>query len=104
VILSSAPTFSAKVLLLGSPITFCIGADTAERLPLPKYYGGEEGAECARQLLASHGVKFLVAGRVQPNASFVDCIESLVPQSWAPMFEMISFRDDISSTEIRKRQ
>lgn len=68
IVLSSAPTFVEKVRLLGRQrprLVFCVGVDTAERLPRPQYYGGTaEGAEAARRVFEEGHVKFLVAPRL----------------------------------------
>jgi hypothetical protein len=62
--LTRAPTFLEKSRLFPST-TFVIGADTAERLVAPKYYGGDEARmHVALEEIANSGSSFLVAVRV----------------------------------------
>src|SRR5258708_874245 len=62
--LTRAPTFVEKSRLFPGTI-FVVGADTAERLFGPKYYGGDEGLMLAAlEEIANSGSSFLVAVRI----------------------------------------
>src|SRR4029077_20919800 len=62
--LTRAPTFLEKSRLFPSA-TFVIGADTAERLVAPKYYGDDEARmHDALEGIANSGGCFLVAVRI----------------------------------------
>ncbi len=62
--LTRAPTFLEKSRLFPGT-TFVIGADTAERLVAPKYYGDDEARmHVALEEIASSGSSFLVAVRI----------------------------------------
>src|ERR1051325_6102951 len=64
--LTRAPTFLEKTRLFPGTI-FVVGADTAERLFLPKYYGNDEARmRLALEEVASSGARFLVAVRLDP--------------------------------------
>lgn len=99
-ILSSAPTFAQKAHLLSSPtrdpLTFCIGFDTAQRLPLGKYYEGGVTPDPSVLFGGDH-VRFLVA----PRGGFHSC-SSIEPESWRRLMTMVQdFSCDVSSTAIR---
>jgi len=57
-----------KPLMPGA--TFVLGHDTAVRILMPKYYGGERGMFAAFNQIRAAGCSFIVAGRaaVQPQA------------------------------------
>ncbi len=102
--LTRASTFVEKSRLFPEA-TFVVGADTLCRIADPRYYAGSPSAcEAALNEIASHGCRFLVFGR-DSGAGFtalprVDMSDSLravcqeVPEE--------KFRQDISSTEIRR--
>jgi hypothetical protein len=85
--------------------TFIVGADTLRRIADPRYYGGDAGA-CRRAIeeIAVRGCRFLVFGRLGetgfealPGGELSRDLSSIcreVPQS--------VFREDVSSTEIRR--
>ena len=87
--------------------TFIIGFDTMIRLVEPRYYGGSaERMRAALSELRELGCGFLIAGRVEDGV--FRTLDSLpVPPEYADMFTQIpesEFREDISSTELRRGQ
>ena len=104
--LTRAPTFVEKSRLFPGT-TFVIGADTAERLIAPKYYGDDEvRMHLALKEIANAGCSFLVAVRIDA-AGRVRALNNIpVPQRHADLFTEIPehrFRFDTSSSEIRAR-
>ncbi|XP_078431486.1 nucleotidylyl transferase superfamily protein isoform X2 [Wolffia australiana] len=103
-ILTSQPYFYKKVELFPGS-AFVIGADTAERLIHPKYYGGSY--EAMKEILngcRSSFCTFLVGGR-KLDGSFKVLEDLPIPEELTDMFLSIPeerFRMDISSTEIRR--
>jgi len=104
--LTRAPTFVEKSRLF-SRTTFVIGADTAERLVAPKYYGDDEvQMHVALEEIASCGGSFLVAVRIDAAGRVRALNDIPVPPRYADLFSEIPehrFRLDISSSEIRAR-
>lgn len=104
--LTRAPTFLEKSRLFPG-ITFVIGADTAERLVAPKYYGGDEARmHEALEEIGGAGGSFLVAVRIDSAARLRTLGDIAVPRRYADLFEEIPehrFRLDTSSTAIRAR-
>jgi nicotinamide mononucleotide (NMN) deamidase PncC len=104
--LTRAPTFLEKSRLFRST-TFVIGADTAERLVAPKYYGDDEPRmQVALEEIANSGGSFLVAVRLDAAGRVRTLNDIPVPRRYADLFTEIPehrFRLDISSSEIRAR-
>jgi Cytidylyltransferase-like len=104
--LTKAPTFLEKSRLFPRT-TFAIGADTAERLVAPKYYGNDEGRmQVALEEIADSGASFLVAARIDAAGRVLTLSDIPVPRRYADLFTEISedrFRIDASSSEIRAR-
>jgi hypothetical protein len=104
--LTRAPTFVEKSRLFPGT-TFVIGADTAERLFAPKYYGDdEERMHVALQEIANSGGSFLVAVRIDAAGRVRALNDIPVPRRYADLFTQIPehrFRLDTSSSEIRAR-
>ena len=105
--LTRAPTFLEKSRLFPGA-TFVIGADTAERLFGPKYYGDDETLmHVALGEIANSGASFLVAVRID-TAGRVRALNDIpVPRRYADLFTEIPehlFRVDTSSSEIRARR
>ena len=102
--LTRAPTFLEKSRLFPGA-TFVIGADTAERLVAPKYYGDDEDRmHRALEEMANSGTSFLVAVRIDAAARVRVLSDILVPRRYADLFSEIPehrFRFDLSSSEIR---
>jgi hypothetical protein len=105
--LTRAPTFLEKSRLFPGA-TFVIGADTAERLVAPKYYGDDElRMHMALEEIANIGGSFLVAVRIDAAGRVRALSDIAVPRRYADLFAEIPehrFRFDISSSEIRARR
>jgi Cytidylyltransferase-like len=104
--LTRAPTFVEKSRLFPGT-TFVVGADTAERLFGPKYYGDDEvRMHMALEEIANSGSSFLVAVRIDAAGRVRTLNDIAVPRRYADLFAEIPehrFRVDISSSEIRAR-
>ncbi|MEZ5853324.1 MAG: hypothetical protein R3D67_00715 [Hyphomicrobiaceae bacterium] len=104
--LTRAPTFLEKARVFPKA-TFVIGADTAERVVAPKYYGHDEDRmHMALEEIGSSGSGFLVAVRVDANGRLQTLRDISVPHRYADLFTEIPehrFRLDTSSSEIRAR-
>src|SRR5262252_6398128 len=102
--LTRAPTFVDKSRLFPRT-TFVIGADTAERLVAPKYYGDDEvRMHMALEEIANSGSTFLVAVRIDAARRVRALNDIPVPRRYVDLFIEIPehrFRRDISSSEIR---
>jgi hypothetical protein len=85
-----------------------IGADTAERLIAPKYYGDDEEAmQTALAEIANTGCTFLVAVRIDAAGRVRALSDVPVPRRFVDLFAEIPehhFRVDTSSSEIRARR
>jgi nicotinic acid mononucleotide adenylyltransferase len=103
--LTRAPTFLEKSRLFPRT-TFVIGADTAERLVAPKYYGDDDRMHAALEEIANSGANFLVAGRIDAAGRLRTLGDISVPRRYVDLFTVIPehhFRHDASSSEIRAR-
>ena len=104
--LTRAPTFLEKSRLFRGA-TFVIGADTAERLVAPKYYGDDEDRmHRALEEIGNAGSSFLVAVRIDAAGRMRTLNDILVPRRYVDLFTEIPehrFRFDTSSSEIRAR-
>ena len=104
--LTRAPTFVDKSRLFPGT-TFVIGADTAERLFAPRYYGDDEARmHAALEEIANSGGSFLVAVRIDAAGRVRMLNDIPVPPRYADLFTEIPehrFRLDTSSSEIRAR-
>ena len=102
--LTRAPTFLEKSRLFPGS-TFVVGADTAERLFGPRYYGDDEARmHLALEEIANSGASFLVAVRLDPAGRVRALKDIPVPRRYADLFTEIPehrFRLDISSSAIR---
>jgi hypothetical protein len=102
--LTRAPTFVEKSRLFPGT-TFVIGADTAERLFAPRYYGDDAlRMHLALEEIASSGASFLVAVRIDAAGRVRRLSDIQVPRRYVDLFSEIPeqrFRFDISSSEIR---
>src|SRR5437667_2672482 len=105
--LTRAPTFVEKSRLFPRA-TFVIGADTAERLVAPKYYGDDEvQMQVALEEIANSGGSFLVAARIDAAGRVRTLGDIPVPRRYADLFTEIPehrFRVDTSSSELRARR
>src|SRR5205823_14119720 len=87
--LTRAPTFVEKSRLFPGT-TFVVGADTAERLVAPKYYGGDElRMHMALEEIASSGSTFLVAVRIDAAGRVRALNDIPVPRRYADPFTEI---------------
>src|SRR5439155_8565183 len=104
--LTRAPTFVEKSRLFRGT-TFVVGADTAERLFEPKYYGDDESRmHTALEEIANSGCRFLVAVRIDAAGRVRALSDIPVPRRYADLFTEIPedcFRFDTSSSDIRAR-
>src|SRR3954454_3555773 len=104
--LTPAPTFVEKSRLFPGTI-FVVGADTAERLFGPKYYGDDEARmHMALEEIATSGGRFLVAVRIDAAGRVHRLNDIPVPRRYADLFTEIPehrFRFDTSSSEIRAK-
>jgi Cytidylyltransferase-like len=104
--LTRAPTFVEKSRLFPKT-TFVIGADTAERVVAPKYYGDDEiRMHVALEEIGNSGSSFLVAVRSDAAGRVRALSDIPVPRRYADLFSEIPehrFRLDASSSEIRAR-
>jgi len=104
--LTRAPTFVEKSRLFPGA-TFVVGADTAERLFAPKYYGGDKGRmHTALEEIANSGGSFLVAVRLDAAGRVCALKDIAVPRRYADLFTEIPehrFRVDASSSAIRAK-
>ena len=81
-----------------------IGADTAERLVAPRYYGDDERMHVALEEIANSGNRFLVAVRIDAAGRVRALSDIAVPRRYVDLFTEIPehrFRFDTSSSEIR---
>ncbi len=105
--LTRAPTFVEKSRLFPKA-TFVIGADTAERLVAPRYYGDDEARmHSALEEIGSSGGNFLVAVRIEAAGRIRALSDIAVPRRYVDLFTEIPehrFRLDTSSSEIRARE
>lgn len=106
-LLTRAPLFSQKAALFPGA-TFVVGHDTAIRLLMPKYYGGEVEMLRAFEDIRNLGCSFVVAGRAatsdEGGKTFLTLADVDVPERIRDVFEALpGFRNDVSSTEIRER-
>jgi hypothetical protein len=102
--LTRMPTFAAKARLFPG-VTFVVGADTAERIVAPRFYGGSaDEMLAALNGVRAAGCRFLVAGRVDRIGQFVTADSLDVTPSIRDLFDCIpecDFRLDVSSTRLR---
>ncbi len=103
--LTRAPTFVEKSRLFPG-VTFVVGADTITRIGEPRYYSGDTAArDRAIAEIAGNGCRFLVFGR--QTAERFETLDALeLPAALRSLCTGVAeadFREDISSTELRRR-
>jgi nicotinamide mononucleotide (NMN) deamidase PncC len=104
--LTRAATFVEKARLFPGTV-FVVGADTAERIVLPRYYGDslQRLAETLAEI-RTLGCRFFVGGRIDETGVY-RCLERVqVPGEHRDLFVAIpetEFRCDVSSTALRDR-
>ena len=103
--LTRAPTFLEKSRLFRAT-TFVIGADTAERLVAPRYYGNDPARmNGALEEIGSGGGRFLVAVRIDAEGRVRTLRDIAIPPRFSDLFTEIPesrFRMDTSSSAIRR--
>ncbi len=103
--LTRAPTFLVKSELFPKA-TFVVGADTVVRIADPHYYNDDPAARTAAiDTIVRRGCRFLVYGRILAGG-FRSLTELDLPPALQKICREIpeeDFRDDISSTEIRRK-
>lgn len=104
--LTRAATFLEKSRIYPKS-TFVIGADTAERLFAPKYYGNDEDRmHAALEEIGRSGASFLVAVRIDAAGNLRTLGNIAVPGRYDGLLTEIPehrFRLDTSSSDIRAR-
>jgi nicotinamide mononucleotide (NMN) deamidase PncC len=104
VALTMASTFLEKSRALPG-VAFVVGVDTAERILQAKYYGGVQSVGGVLEQIRAAGCRFLVAGRIT-DAGFQTLRNLQIPAEYRDLFAEIpadEFREDISSTELRRQ-
>jgi nicotinamide mononucleotide (NMN) deamidase PncC len=103
--LTRAATFEEKSRLFPGA-TFVVGADTLRRIADPRYYADDPSAcLAALERIAARGCRFLVFGR-DTGVGFVGLADLDLPDPLRSLCREVpadQFREDVSSTEIRKR-
>jgi len=104
VVLTREPLFTGKARLFPGCV-FVVGADTAERIVNPRFYGGDPaGVRRALDELRAQRARLLVAGRrVGKRMLTLDGIE--VPRGYEALFRAlpeVAFRSDLASTALRR--
>ncbi len=104
VYLTRAATFDEKSRLFPGS-TFVVGADTLQRIADPKYYANSMAAcQAALERIAGRNCRFLVYGR-SLDGNFMQLGDLTLPDTLRAICREVPlevFREDISSTEIRK--
>jgi len=102
--LTRADTFDEKSRLFPRT-TFIVGVDTLRRIADPRYYGGDPAAcLAALERIAGRGCRFLVFGR-DIGMGFVRLSDLDLPDVLRKICQEVpaeKFREDISSTQIRR--
>lgn len=103
---TAAPTFVEKAQLFPGA-TFIVGVDTIARIADPCYYGdSRQGCQSAIETIAEHGCRFLVFARATIGS--VQTLDDLpLPEPLRQLCQEVpasQFRNDVSSTELRRQQ
>ncbi len=103
-LLTRLPLFQQKSQVFRDSV-FVVGADTAARIVQPRFYqNNPTRMQAALDEIATHGCRFLVAGRkVGDTFTTLESID--IPPMYQHLFEAIPvdrFRMDISSTQLRR--
>jgi hypothetical protein len=104
-VLTKAGKFTDKAALFPNSV-FIIGADTLTRILDEKFYLNRKDMLNQLDLFNSHNINFLVFGR-KINNTFISLESVTIPDHISKRFSGFDeeiFRDDISSTLIRKEQ
>ena len=101
-VMTSAGRFSEKAEMFPNSV-FIIGADTLMRVFDEKFYSNKKDMLDHIDRFNDHNINFLVFGR-KVNKKFISLRDIVIPENIKNRctgFEEGSFRDDISSTELR---
>ena len=101
-VMTSAGRFSEKAEMFPNSV-FIIGADTLVRVFDEKFYSSKKDMISHIERFNDHNIHFLVFGR-KVNKKFISLADIEVPEiikQRCTGFDEASFRDDISSTELR---
>jgi nicotinic acid mononucleotide adenylyltransferase len=103
--LARRPLFTQKAAANPGAV-FVVGVDTIARIADPRYYGGSKRRrDRAVAKIKQHGCRFLVFGRVVDGV-FRSVADIELPKELAEICEQVpekTFREDISSTELRRQ-
>jgi nicotinamide mononucleotide (NMN) deamidase PncC len=103
--LTRAATFDAKSALFPGAV-LVVGVDTLRRIADPRYYAGDpEACRTAINRIVGRGCRFLVFGRAE-KGRFVTVDDLDLPETLRSICTGVSperFREDVSSTEIRRK-
>ena len=100
-----AATFHEKAELFPACV-FAVGADTALRLADAAYYDSPQAMAVAHRRLAAAECRFLVFGRLL-QGKFLELDDLQLPPTLRALCEGVAateFRQDVSSTALRRRQ
>jgi hypothetical protein len=104
VLLTTASTFIKKAALLAG-CTFVVGVDTLQRIADPRYYGNDQiKRDSAIHQIATADCHFLVFGR-QVEGKFCSLGDLQLPNDLLRLCTEVpasEFREDVSSTELRR--
>ena len=111
IVITSVPRFDEKAEIFPGS-SFVIGYDTAVRLLMPKYYDNSEEVMYNSLIkLVRYDCDFIVAGRVvkqdDGTEKYMTLADIDIPMSLRSIFRAIPeslFRNDISSTALRKQK
>lgn len=105
-IVTNAPLFAEKARIIQNA-AFVMGFDTLVRFFDPRFYnGGAAGVAAAADTLAKNGCRILAAGRTDDKGRFQMPTAADVPAEYRSLVSFIpeaQFREDISSTELRRQ-
>ena len=103
-VLTREPLFTGKARLFPGSV-FVVGADTAERIVDPRFYGGDlAGVRQALDEVRAQGGRLLVAGR-RVGKRMVTLGDIAIPKGYESMFRAlpeVAFRSDLASTALRR--
>jgi len=105
VCLTRAATFEEKASLFPGA-TFLVGVDTLRRIADPRYYRDAAACAAALERIVGRGCRFLVFAR-RMGADLIRMSHLDLPDTLRSLCREVHpdvFREDISSTELRRRQ
>ena len=106
VLVTRAPTFAEKASLFPGAV-FVVGADTAQRILAPRYYGGSEPRMAeALDHIRRQGCRFLVAGREDHTGKHLGSEDLGATEAHRDLFSGIAKEDfhvSVSSSALREQ-